>query len=386
MMVRLLCHLYDIMLAMVMACFMVLGYCLYVFLFPFYRWPFFFRLLYSLALAGLAALLACGVFITHELKKRAIQKPYSESFVTVKKGMGLNQIVAKLDKQDIIQSPLQFKLVAVLKGAPSKLKAGRYKLNNHLSIEDILDAMVRGSVYRNHLVVPEGYMAWQIASMLKRTMEIDSAAFMALVCDSAFARSCGVPAGSLEGCLFPDTYLFDWDASAEQIIKIMLRRFEEKFREQYTETPITRKYSRHRIVTMASIVEAEAAVDGERELIAGVFYNRLARRIPLGADPTVRFAVKKYTEPLTVRDLAMVSPYNTRIYRGLPPGPICNPGARALYAAMHPLETTMLYFVAKRDGSNEHFFSETNDGHVQNKERAKQNKRLQKNRGVQGPY
>jgi len=125
---------------------------------------------------------------------------------------------------------------------------------------------------------------------------------------------------------------------------------------------------------MASIIEGEAMVAHERPLIAGVFYNRLKESMPLGADPTVRFALRKYREPLTRSDLSIESPYNTRIHKDLPPGPVGNPGAASICAAIHPEATEMLYFVAKYDGSKEHYFTSTNSEHLKKKRLARKNR------------
>jgi UPF0755 protein len=159
----------------------------------------------------------------------------------------------------------------------------------------------------------------------------------------------------------------------------MVQRFNEVYEKCYTQNDITVKYEKKEIVTMASIIEGEAMVAHERPLIAGVFYSRLAKSMPLGADPTIRFALKKYKQPLTRRDLKVDSPYNTRIHTQLPPGPIGNPGASSLQAAMHPSKTSLLYFVAKEDGSREHYFTATNRQHEKMKQRARTNRSARQN-------
>jgi UPF0755 protein len=161
--------------------------------------------------------------------------------------------------------------------------------------------------------------------------------------------------------------------SPSDIIRIMVNKFHEVYGRLNRKNPVTRKYSRHQIVVMASIVEGEAAVAHERSLIAGVFYNRIEKGINLWADPTIRYALRKFQGPLTKSDLAVRSPYNTRIYPGLPPGPICNPGEGALKAAADPAQTDKLYFVAKYDGSREHYFTASNREHVQMKRVSRRN-------------
>lgn len=226
------------------------------------------------------------------------------------------------------------------------------------------------------ITLPEGRTCADFAGILGRGWFGDSTGLAALCRDSAFARELGIPAGSLEGYLFPDTYVFDGGESPREIFTFLHRRFREVLGEIADSTaPVWKLHGLAGTVTLASIVEREAAVRSEAPRIAGVFWLRLREGIPLGADPTVRYALGKFTGTLSKTDLALPSPYNTRMFAGLPPGPIANPGRLALQAAMKPdTSEGWLYFVAKDDGSREHFFGRTLNEHVRYKNQAARNR------------
>jgi UPF0755 protein len=187
-----------------------------------------------------------------------------------------------------------------------------------------------------------------------------------------------INAPTLEGYLYPNTYRFPDNVSAKEIIIKMVNSFDKVYKTLVPNRNITDKFTKNQIVTIASIVEKEAAIPSERERISAVFHNRIRMGYPLGADPTVRYALHKFDGPLTVSDLNNSSPYNTRKYSGLPPGPICSPGKGALQAAMSPAETKELYFVAKWDGSGAHDFSLTNEEHNRKKMIIRQNNEQRK--------
>jgi len=204
---------WDILVTLALFFMMLFGYLLYFILLPFYRFRWWTRLLIvcSVLMLGGAAI---GYFVL--LKKAADKRertPVVESVLIVDKGSNLNRISTILRKYGIIDSPLQFKILAVLKGEAGRLKAGRYRFTNNMPLNDILYSLSHGSVYNNHLVIPEGTPSWEVASMLKQTMDMDSAAFMDAVQDAEFTVSLGIHAPTLEGYLYPDTYWFQWDAN-----------------------------------------------------------------------------------------------------------------------------------------------------------------------------
>jgi UPF0755 protein len=365
-------RLWDLVVTVILLFLMALGYALWLVLFPFYRGKTVFRVMLIFILA--LALLAGGALFLF-LKKVSLPRqgaPQVESVVMIEKGATVRNIGDQLKRSRIIDSPLQFRVLCILKGETRKLKAGRYKFTNEMSVNDILLALSRGRVYDNTVLIPEGLPSWEIASILFRAIGLDSAAFLHRVNDSAFAESLGVSAPSMEGYLFPDTYTFRWDAGLDDVLREMVGRFNQEFAGVFVKNATTERYSRHQIVIMASIVEGEAAVNREGPMISGVFYNRLNKNMRLGADPTICYAVHKFGKPLTKSDLQVNSPYNTRLYPGLPPGPILNPGRASLAAAVSPAETRMLYFVAKDDGSRRHYFTATHQEHLRMKQRARE--------------
>ena len=179
--------------------------------------------------------------------------------------------------------------------------------------------------------------------------------FMATASDPAFVQEFSIPAPTLEGYLFPDTYLFARNLPVEKILRSFVERFDQHFGPSQEGEARKLGFTRHQVVILASVVERETAVSQERPLIAGVFLNRLRKRIRLQSDPTVIYGLKNFDGNLTRAHLQTDTPYNTYTRRGLPAGPICNPGAASIGAVLNPAPTNYLYFVAKKDGT--HHFS-----------------------------
>lgn len=357
---------------------MLVGNIIYAILFPFYRFKGIKKAFFLTICFSIFFVFFFYAYQYYEYKAERKQEKTVESIIIIKKGSSLSSISKALYNANIINKQWQFKTLAALNGVTTKLKSGRYKFTNTQSIEEILNTLVSGSVFNNRIRIPEGIRSWELASLLSKKLGIDSTVFIELIHNKQFIASFGIKENSLEGYLFPDTYKFQWDASPSDLIRHMVKSTLRVFRNNYKKNHITKKYSMEEIITMASIVEGEAGVDKERELIAGVFYNRLRLRMPLGADPTVRFALKKFTGPLKRSELRISSPYNTRRFRGLPPGPIGNPSKRSIIASINPLKTDMLYFVAKDDGSREHFFTTCNNDHVKMKKVAAKNRKNRK--------
>ncbi len=257
-----------------------------------------------------------------------------------------------------------------------RVRAGFYYLPPRNSVLEMAFKLTAGKMATQSVTIPEGKASWEIYGILKERFPMDSLLFDSLVHSPEFARSLGLEAPGLEGYLFPDTYVLPYRVAAGDALRAMAHRFLVVAESLSSASDVLQLYGRHGWVTLASIVEKEAAVHPEQSLIAGVFYNRLRQGWPLGADPTVRFILKKLTGPIYASELAINSPYNTRRYPGLPPGPICNPGTRALTAALKPGKTEMMFFVAKDDGTREHFFSATNPEHDHYKAQAAENRKI----------
>jgi UPF0755 protein len=278
-----------------------------------------------------------------------------EEIFIVKKGSGLKSVAIELERRKLIKSKDLFIFWALLKGGSRDIKAGEYSLNQSMSPVTILTILASGAVKTHPLTIPEGLAAEQIADLLAQKGLVDKGEFMALAMDKNLAASFQIDGQSLEGYLFPDTYLLSRDMGARQIIDFMIKRFWDIFSnlKKGHETAM----SLREIVTLASIVEKETGLAEERPLIASVFLNRLERRMRLESDPTVIYGLKDFDGNLTKKDLQSPSPYNTYRNRGLPPGPIANPGRESLKAVINPAQTDFLYFVSRNDGS--HYFSTT---------------------------
>lgn len=276
--------------------------------------------------------------------------------VFIPPGTSFKDVANLLKQEGIIKSKIGFTLEAYRLGVVGSLKAGEYELDPDDPPAEILRTLAEGRVVTYFVTVPEGYNVYEIARLLDKAGLCPRDEFLRLVKDKKFLARLNLPGPTAEGFLFPDTYAFSKGLSCQAIIATMVKRFWEVWRE-FAPRAQELGLSVKEVVTLASIVEKEAVLPRERPLIAGVFWNRLKKGMPLQADPTVRYATKKFYRRLRKRDLRVRNPYNTYLYRGLPPGPICNPGRDSLRAVLYPAKTKYLYFVAKGDGS--HHFSRT---------------------------
>ncbi|MCQ2090536.1 MAG: endolytic transglycosylase MltG [Fibrobacter sp.] len=295
--------------------------------------------------------------------------------IQIPKGSSPTKVFQILKQNGIWDDEVAYKLV-IRKKNPS-LKAGWYEIPSGQSLEQVLAIIESGKVAVRKVTVPEGRASWEIpAYLMKAYPKLDSNRWNKLVQDPKFARSLGVEANSLEGYLLPDTYPFPIDADEEVILKQMVAA-NLKLRDELKGKAGSKWETLgnwHRVLTLASVVEEETGRPDERPIIAGVFHNRLRIGMPLGADPTVRFIFKNLTGPIYKSQLESNSPYNTRKFKGLMPGPISNPGRKAITAALYPAETKALYFVAKDDGSMTHFFSDNLADHNKYKDVAAKNR------------
>lgn len=279
------------------------------------------------------------------------------AIVTIPSGSTLNEIVSILQKNDLLRYPSTFKLAARLSGFDKQLRSGRFRIPPGAGNLALLHLLYRGEQVLQKITIPEGVTARRLAGLLQKTLDIDSTDFLQLVRDSSLVREFGLAASSLEGYLFPETYYLPWGITAREMITIMVQQFKQALPDSANELAERRNLTLHEIVTLASIIEGEAILDHERPIIAGVYYNRLRRGMPLQADPTIQYLIPDGPRRLLNADLRIDSPYNTYLYPGLPPGPINNPGRRSIEAALYPAEVPYLYMVARGDGS--HVFSAT---------------------------
>lgn len=311
------------------------------------------RVISILAIGGSILLAACGG--PHGPPVRVI----------IPRGATFRVAADSMAASGVIGTPLLFRIYARMHGRDRQIQAGTYLLRRGTSWSDVVLAMNGGTGIINRVTIPEGFTIAQITPVLVRALNADTDSIDAVVHDSALRARLGDPAATLEGYLFPDTYVFAPGTTARQAVTEMVKRFEREWKPDYTTQAQQLGYTRHQIVTMASIVEKEARVPEERPVIAAVYYNRLKDGMLLQADPTVQFALGHHTERVLYRDLTVDSPYNTYLHPGLPPGPIASPGGASLLAALRPANVPFLYFVAAPDGHHE--FRATMAGHEQAK-------------------
>jgi UPF0755 protein len=234
-----------------------------------------------------------------------------------------------------------------------RVKAGEYLLSARLAPARIIEMMVGGKVILYKATIPEGYTLRQIAAVVAETKLVTTEDFLKVAEDAERVRSEGIEAETFEGYLFPDTYYFPKDAGPEKIVTAMVRRFHSVFGPEWKNRANELGFSVHEIVTLASIIEKETGLPAERPIISSVFHNRLKKRMRLESDPTVIYGIDGFKGNITRKDLTAERPYNTYRIRGLPPGPIATPGARALEAALFPADTVYLFFVSKNDNSHQ---------------------------------
>ena len=278
--------------------------------------------------------------------------------VTVDPNDNFGRFTAQLDEAGALTSPTFFKFLAKVRGVDRRLWVGRYEFTGTVSLKSILEDIESGRIATISVTIPEGLSAPETAGIVARSLRLDSAEFVDLCFDSARSQT-RYALTDCEGYLFPETYRFTPGVTAAEALDKMVYTALAELNTLALAAP-DRTMGLSEIVTLASIIEAEARYGDEREIIASVYRNRLARGMRLQADPTVGFALG-VRRPLVYHDLRVSHPYNTYRHYGLPPGPINSPGRGSLMAALYPAKTDYLFFVA--DMTGRHVFSQTNDAH-----------------------
>jgi UPF0755 protein len=279
--------------------------------------------------------------------------------VIVNEGDSFARIAARLIDEQVVRSRLMLVLPARLRDIDKTLTPGRYDFAGKNSCRSVLRRLAEADYLRVRITLPEGLPIWRIAGILQSRLDLDSARIVSYNSDSAFLKPLGIP--TLEGYLFPETYTFKWGISDTVVIATMVDMFHTKTGELLSGLSDRQRLSREEIITLASIVEAEAYLSHEKPLVASVYLNRLRENWRLDADPTVIYGLGGLSRPLMRGDLRQPTPYNTYRMRGLPPTPINSPGLDAIRAVLEPADTDYFFFVA--DGSGGHYFSRTNDEH-----------------------
>jgi peptidoglycan lytic transglycosylase G len=289
--------------------------------------------------------------------------------VTIPPGASMRVAADSLSKAGVIHSARMFRAYAFVLGRDRGIKAGTYLLRRDASWNVVLEDLRAGKGLVHIVTIPEGYSLNQIEPLLALRLGAPIDSVQAAVRDTALLHQLDVPTPTLEGYLFPDTYIFSMGTTARSAVAIMVKRFEQVWKPEWTQRLDTMHLSRNDVMALASIVEKEARLPEERPVIAAVYMNRLRDGIPLQADPTVQFALGKHVARVYYKDLEVESPYNTYKHKGLPPGPIASPGKPSIEAALYPANTPFIYFVAFPDGHHE--FRRDLAGHEQAKLQAR---------------
>ncbi len=279
----------------------------------------------------------------------------------VKEGYALKKIAGQLEQSGVVSSEGLFILYAKLKGAEGGIKAGTYLFTDGMTPVVILHKLLSGDVYVRRFAVPEGYSMYQIAELLDRRGIVGRDAFLEQCANPALLAKLGIRASSVEGYLYPCTYDITPGTSAAALVREMVSQFRKHLSAELEARSKAIRLSTGEILTLASMVEKEAVAPGDRPLIASVFFNRLKKKMPLQSDPTAVYGVRAFAGKVSKKDITIDSPYNTYKIRGLPPGPIGNPGRDAIEAVLNPARTKYLYFVSRMDGT--HYFSTTLEEH-----------------------
>jgi UPF0755 protein len=287
--------------------------------------------------------------------------------VLVQRGQSLRSVAEELRRVGLLRSTLGFHLLARAMRLDRSIKAGQYSFRLGTTVPELLRLFARGMTGLDFVTIPEGLTLTEVSLLLSNYLGVPIAAFDSLAHDRAFLDSLGVDAPSLEGYLAPDTYEFLPRTPPEVAFRTLAGRTQRVLREVAAgRDSLPLDLSLYQVLTLASIVEAEAQREFERPRIARVYLNRLAMGMRLQADPTVGYALGRGPRSrLYLRELTVASPYNTYLRPGLPPGPICNPRRTSIMAVLDATpDVRDLYFVARGDGT--HLFSPTYEGHLAN--------------------
>ncbi len=323
------------------------------------------RLWIAMLLVMLALTGAFGLWLRQELTSPYYGASSAETFVEIPHGAGTSGIATALVDGGVLHYRLPFILYVRWAGLGRRLQAGEYRFTSPARPAQIVRRLVLGDVFFLSVTIPEGLTARETCELIARSGLADEKEMEELISRGDWISDLDPRAASLEGYLFPETYHFPRRATATDILKAMTSEFRARISRLLATDPLPAGWSIPQIVTLASLIEKEAKTQEERRLVSSVLTNRLRLKMPLGCDPTVIYALKlagTYQGNLRKQDLGLPSPYNTYTHVGLPPGPIANPGAASLQAALSPGASEYLYYVSRNDGT--HFFSKDLRSHM----------------------
>jgi len=290
----------------------------------------------------------------HRFRNRAVAPPGAVR-LTITRGTSLRAVAARLESQGVITDAQRFGWLTRWREDAGRIQAGEYRFAEPATPDGILDRLTAGDVIRYRVTIPEGWTMVEVSERLGKDGYVDPNRFLALARSPEFIRSLDLETDTLEGYLFPETYSWSGKTDEKKLLRMMVEEFRRRCSPELADRCRELDLTRHQLVTLASIIQKEAGNREEMPLISAVFHNRLKRGIPLQADPTVIYGLDEFDGNLTRRHLETPTPYNTYLRRGLPPGPIANPGEDALRAAANPADVNYLYFVAA--GPSSHVFN-----------------------------
>ena len=324
------------------------------------------RLILLIILVGVLAVAGFGAWTYSDL-----HKPFAHAktgqYIDIPKGSSPSSIIQKLATEGIIKHEWPLKLYLKATGKGSTLKAGEYDFPSPISPLGALAKLQQGQRRLNRITIIEGWTRWDIARAMMQVREFgltSEAQALELMNNVSLISDIDPEARNLEGYLFPDTYEFSPETTAAELVEMMVKRFRGVWKPDWTDRASSLSFTPRQIVTTASIIETEAKLADERPLVASVIYNRLQKDIPLAVDSSVIYASKlegkwRYDGKVYRSDIERRSPYNTRLYAGLPPGPVASPGESSLKAALNPATSDYLYYVRNpdRDDGAHNFYS-----------------------------
>ncbi len=281
--------------------------------------------------------------------------------IDFEQGSTLTRIASGLEGKGIITSARLFRIYARVRGIDARIKAGTYQFSDGMGVPEILHKLVSGDVYVHRFAVPEGYSIYQIGELLEGRRLFTREGFLRQCFNRGLLQELGIVGPSVEGYLYPSTYDITPKMTEADLIRLMVGQFQKVYAQKLATRVKASGMGCRDLLTLASMVEKEAVAPDERPLIASVFRNRLKKGMPLQSDPTAVYGVRAFAGKVSKADVLRDTPYNTYRIKGLPPGPIGNPGCSTLEAVLNPARTNYLYFVARKDGT--HQFSVTLDEH-----------------------
>ncbi len=282
--------------------------------------------------------------------------------IVISEGSSLSTIADQLFDAGIISSAESFKAAAKLMQKTRAFYPGAYSIKQGLSNTEAIEALAHARAIEITVTIPEGLRSDEIIGLLSKALNLDSLKMSGLLTDSSLLAIAGSGFKHLEGTLFPETYRFLENSSEYIVLKKLVNHFRDSIQPEMLEKASALGFDLHDLITFASLVEKETGRSDERRMVASVYHNRIKKNMLLGCDPTLIYMLVRRGEwngNIQRKHFSIRDPYNSYLYRGLPPGPIANPGLESIHASLNPEQSDFLYFVGKNDGTGAHAFSKT---------------------------